>query len=142
MCKTPFEVVKDILDILDTDRVAYHARRNSRCHKLFVRKLPVRFARRMQHACFYRCNMDYIRGHREAVHKLYGSIPSSLKRKGHDSAGALRQVFLRQIVIFVAFEPRIVHRLHSILRAQEFRYLLRILRMPLHTERKRLQSEV
>ena len=91
----------------------------SRCdtavYQLFIRKLPVCRACRMQNTGANIRNMDFQRNHLQMIDESSCALSSSLDGEGNNATASLRQIFLCQGVIFILLETRIVYKFHRVL---------------------------
>ena len=80
---------------------------------------------------------------REQLHvgdELDAGVVAALQAEREDRAGAVRAIFLGEVVIAVAGEPRIADPGHARMRRDPFRDRQRIVAVPLHAQRQRLDA--
>ena len=137
-----FYIVYYIVGVFYPYRQAYKVRSDSGLAQLLFRKLPVRMAGRVKHACACISHVRYYTYHFQAVHELYGFIAASFQSESYYPARAVRQIFLSQPVIFVAFQPAIVYPCHAAVLLQKFGNFLSVCTMLFHAQVQCFQSEI
>ncbi len=78
----------------------------------------------------------------QVLHEAAGRLPAALQAEGDYAAAALRQVFLRQGIVFVSRQAAVVHIGYLRMRREEFRHRLAVLTVPLHAHMEALQPQV
>ena len=86
--------------------------------------------------------MYHIGGEFQAVHKPNRGVPVAFERERHYAAASVRQIFFCQCMVGVAGKTWIVDPFHFFVRSQKFCHDLSIFTIPLHSDRKCLQSQV
>ena len=78
----------------------------------------------------------------QRIHEFRRSLSAALHAKGYDTAGAVRHVFLGNLIIFAAGQSGEIHPCHALVVSQEFSYRLGVLTVTWHSEVKRFQTEI
>ena len=71
---------------------------------------------------------------------LHAGVIAALEAEGEDRAGALGHVFFRELVVAVAGQPRIAHPRHLAMLGEPLRHRQRVVAVPLHAQRQRLDA--
>ena len=94
----------------------------------------------MYHQAAGVADIGEMREHLQAVDKLLARFVAALDAEREDRSGALRHVFLRQVVIRAGRQRRILHPCDRLVSLEEFRRCHRVLDMTFHTHAERLNS--
>ena len=78
----------------------------------------------------------------EPAHDSLGCGPSALDAEAYDAAGAVRQVFLSEFIIFVARQAAILHPRDIFVLLQKFRDFLRVFAVTRHAHMQTLKAEI
>ena len=78
----------------------------------------------------------------QALHELFGRRASASEAEAYHATGAIRHVFLRQVVILVAFEARVAYEADLRMALQEFRHGQAVLAMLRHAYMQAFQRAV
>ena len=136
------DVLNDIFHVLDTHRQANQVGSHSGFAQLIVRELAVRMAGRMQHAGARVRHVSDDGHHLQAVHEADGIFFRAFQAEGDDAARAVRQVFLSQLVVFVALQSAVVHPSHPFVLFQKLGHGLCVLAVALHAQVQRFQAQI
>lgn len=90
---------------------------------------------RIGHVCHYGDEL-------EAVHELYSILAGAFKSEGYDAARAVGEVFLLEVVVFIAFEVGVVDPCHFGACFEPLGYGEGVLAVALHAEVECLEAEV
>ena len=101
------QIGDDILNILQPDRQADHARVDARGDQLLIGELPVRLRCRMQHTGADIRNMHHVLGELQRIHPVHRGLAPALDDERDHAAAAVRQIGLCALMIGVALQPRI-----------------------------------
>src|SRR5579875_2495502 len=74
------------------------------------------------------------------ANQAFSGLQAAFDAKAQNSAIAMREVFLGQRMLWVTLQSRIADPTDSGMRLQELRHAQRVLAMPLHAQRQRLQT--
>ena len=99
-------------------------------------------ARGVEHTCACVGHMGDDGDEFEFVHEFNGVLTCALQSERDHSAGAVGHLFLCQLIIFVAFEPCIVHPAHLRMLLEPLSHLQRVLAVARHAEMQCLQTDV
>ena len=99
-------------------------------------------ARGMKNAGASVCDMGNDGNHLQTVHETNGVLTGTFQSKGNDTTTAVGKIFLTQRIVFVLGQSGIVYPSHAFIVAKELRHLLGVLAVALHSEVKRLETEV
>ena len=104
-----FQIGDDVVDILDADRQAHHFGSGARLLQLLGRQLAVGRRGRMDDERARVAEIGEMREQLDVRHRLDARVIATLEAEGEDRAGALRAIFLGELMMLVAGEPGIVH---------------------------------
>src|SRR5215468_8476395 len=132
------EVGEDVVDGLEADREAHHVGAGAGGDLLLVGELAVCSRGGVQDQRARVAEIGEVREQLDALHQLDAGFVAALQAEGEQRSRALRQVFLCKPPIGAGSQPRVGNPRHRGMLLQEFGHLLRVLDVPLHAERQRL----
>ena len=136
------EIRDDILGILDTDGQTHHVRRDAGFDQLLIGELTMGRGRGMEHAGAGVGDMDDDLRELERFHKAYSALFAALEANRDNAAGAVGHILLRNVVILIGFQPRIIDGLDLVMVLKELGGGLRVGAMARHSQRQCVQTEV
>ncbi|EAU68636.1 hypothetical protein STIAU_5996 [Stigmatella aurantiaca DW4/3-1] len=135
------QVRAQVVEMLEAHRQAHEPIRDARAQPLLGGELLVRGARRVDDE---RARVTDVRQQAPQLHpidELAPRIDAPLHPERDEPARALAQVLLRVGERGILLQPRVTHPLHAGMGAQPPRHRQRVLRVTLHAQLQRLQTE-
>src|SRR5579872_2436962 len=129
------EVSDDIVEVFDADTEPDHLGSHPGVALFFNRHLTMSGRGRMASQRFGVSNIHKPLDQLERIIELFAGLEPSLDSKSHQRTGTAAEVFLRQRVIRIFRESRIVDPLDPGMLAQEFGYAPAVLHVTLYPQR-------
>src|SRR5581483_2359519 len=134
------EIGDDVVGLLEPDREPHHVRPGAGLHLLRIRQLPVRGRRRMDDQRARVADIGEMREQLHVRHELDTGVVSTFEAEREYRTGALRTIFLGEVVVAVAGQARIAHPGDARLLHQPFGDDLGVVTVALHAQRQRLYA--
>ena len=137
------EVGDDVFDVFNTDAEANQVRSNACFDELFIGKLTVRVACRVQHAAAGIGHVSHDADQLEAVHELDGLFTTALDAERENAAReAALELLLGKFIVLVAFEAGVVDPSHLRVVLEELGAGESVFAVTRHAEVKRFETNV
>src|SRR5690606_19761633 len=138
--ETLLDVLDDVVDVLEADRQAHELRRDPAGLLLLRRQLRMRRRRRMDREAPRVADVREVAEELEPLDELAARLEPALDAEHDHRAAHPGEVLLVQRIGRVRLEPRIADPLDLRMVLQVLGHLLRVLAVPLHPKRQRLDA--